>query len=52
MFTVQEFIRWIDEHKLVTFVAEGRDADMDRVMESQSSNQPKEEVPEGVEKQD
>jgi len=49
---VQELIRWIDEHKLVTFVAEGRDADMDRVMESQSSNQQKEEAPETVEKKD
>jgi hypothetical protein len=31
--TVEELMRWIDEHKLVKFVEEGRDADMDRVME-------------------
>jgi hypothetical protein len=27
-------IKWIDEHKLVTFVMEGRDAEMDRIMEN------------------
>jgi chromosome condensin MukBEF MukE localization factor len=33
VFTVEELMRWIDENKLVKFVEEGRDADMDRVME-------------------
>lgn len=37
-FTVDELIKWIDEHKLVRFVEEGRDADMDRIMENQSSD--------------
>jgi LETM1 and EF-hand domain-containing protein 1 len=36
VFTVDELIKWIDEHKLVKFVEEGRDVDMDRVMESQA----------------
>jgi len=32
-FTVEEMIRWMDKHKLIKFVEEGRDADMDRIME-------------------
>jgi len=36
-------LRWIDEHKLVKFVEEGRDVDMDRIMESHSAEQQKEE---------
>lgn len=36
IFTVEELVRWIDEHKLVKFVEAGRDADMDRIMENQS----------------
>jgi len=44
VFTVEELIRWIDEHKLVKFVEEDRDADMDSIMmESQASNHQKEE---------
>jgi len=38
-FTVQEMIKWIDENKLVKFVEEGRDADMDRIMEKSSSSE-------------
>lgn len=34
---VDELIRWIDEHKLVEFVKEGRDAEMDKIMEHHSS---------------
>ena len=30
-------INWIDEHKLVKFVEEGRDADMERILENHSS---------------
>ncbi|GAX10333.1 hypothetical protein FisN_3Lh540 [Fistulifera solaris] len=43
IFTVQELIQWIDEHKLVQFVEEGRDADMDRILLSLSmgEKQPK-----------
>ena len=37
VFTVGELIKWIDEHKLVKFVEEDRDADMDSVVESQTS---------------
>jgi len=43
VFTVEELIRWIDEHKLVEFVEEDRDAEMDQIMESQASSQSKEE---------
>ena len=43
VFTVGELIKWIDEHKLVKFVEEDRDADMDSVVESQTSSSPKEE---------
>jgi hypothetical protein len=38
--TVEELMRWIDEHKLVKFVEEGRDADMDRVMEEVQTPSP------------
>jgi len=41
-FTVDELIKWIDEHKLVKFVEEGRDVDMDRILETHSSSEPKE----------
>ena len=34
MFTVQELYNWIETNKLVRFQSEGRDADMDRIMES------------------
>eukprot|EP00980_Cylindrotheca_fusiformis_P004018 scaffold880_cov132-Cylindrotheca_fusiformis.AAC.14 len=37
--TVQELIKWIDTNKLVKLESEGRDADMDRIMESRSGNQ-------------
>lgn len=43
VFTVAELVNWIDEHKLVTLVKEGRDAEMDRIMENQSTNQQKQE---------
>lgn len=43
VFTVEELIKWIDEHKLVKFVEEDSDADMDRVVESQASSQQKDE---------
>ncbi len=39
IFTVQELIQWIDEHKLVQFVEEGRDADMDRILLSLSTGE-------------
>jgi hypothetical protein len=37
VFTVDELIKWIDEHKLVKFVEEGRDVDVDRVMEENAT---------------
>jgi hypothetical protein len=37
VFTVQELIQWIETNKLVKFEKEGRDAEMDKIMESQSS---------------
>jgi hypothetical protein len=46
VFTVQELIQWIDEHKLVKFVEEGRDADMDSILEKHTATeQPEEEPP-------
>ena len=47
VFTVQELIDWIDEHKLIKFAEEGRDADMDRIFEkpSASENSGKEQSP-------
>jgi hypothetical protein len=37
VFTVQELIKWIETNKLVKLESEGRDADMDRIMENQST---------------
>ena len=37
LFTVQELIQWIETNKLLKFESEGRDADMDRIMESQNA---------------
>ena len=34
---MEELINWIDSHKLVKFVEEGRDFDMDQIIENQSS---------------
>ena len=33
VFTVQELIRWIETNRLLKLEEEGRDADMDRIME-------------------
>jgi hypothetical protein len=33
LFTVQELYNWIETNKLVRFQSEGRDADMDGIME-------------------
>jgi hypothetical protein len=44
---VQELINWIETNKLVKYEEEGRDADMDRIMEtsqSQEEEQPKSET--------
>jgi len=38
VFTVQELISWIQTNKLVKLESEGRDADMDRIMESHSES--------------
>lgn len=38
VFTVQELITWIETNKLVQLESEGRDADMDRMMESKEEN--------------
>lgn len=37
VFTVQELIKWIETNQLVKFESEGRDAEMDKIMESQSN---------------
>jgi hypothetical protein len=39
VFTAQELIDWIQTNKLVKFVEEGSDAELDRVMESHSSSE-------------
>jgi len=38
VFTVEELIKWIEKNKLVKFVEEGRDVDMERMMASQSTS--------------
>ena len=48
IFTVDELLRWIDEHRLVRFVEEGRDVDMDKLLESQSSDSNNKELAETV----
>lgn len=45
--TVQELIKWIDTNKLVKLESEGRDADMDRIMESHRSGNKKEDSLDG-----
>jgi hypothetical protein len=50
VFTVDELIRWIEEHKLVTLVEEDRDTEMDVVIANQPTTapaQPDEKVVEG-----
>jgi len=37
VFTVQELIQWIETNQLVKFESEGRDAEMDKIMESHSN---------------
>ena len=39
-FTVEEMVRWMDKHKLVKFVEEGRDADMDRILLENQAAEP------------
>lgn len=41
IFTVDELLLWLNEQKLVKFVEEGKDADLDRIMESQASSESK-----------
>ena len=38
VFTVEELVKWIEKNKLVKFVEEGRDVDMERMMASQSTS--------------
>jgi hypothetical protein len=45
VFTVQELINWIETNKLMKYEEEGRDADMDRMMETPASENQKEEQP-------
>ena len=42
---MQELISWIETNKLVYYEEEGRDADMDRMMETPASENQKEEQP-------
>ena len=44
---MQELIRWIETNKLMKYESEGRDADMDRIIESHVSENPKEDEQEG-----
>lgn len=41
-------LRWMDKHKLVKFVEEGRDADMDRIMENQITEPQRDEESSGT----
>lgn len=47
IFTVEECLNWIEEKKLVKFVEEGRDHEMDLMMESQNTDQPPEDLAKG-----
>lgn len=42
---MQELISWIETNKLVKYEEEGRDADMERMMETPASENQKEEQP-------
>jgi hypothetical protein len=44
VFTIDELIQWINEHKLLKLVKEGLDADIDLIMEKQSSAPQKQEI--------
>lgn len=37
--TIQELISWIEVNQLVKFVEEGRDADMDRIIEKKAASE-------------
>jgi hypothetical protein len=37
LFTAQELTKWIETNKLVKFESEGRDAEMDKIMENQAA---------------
>ena len=39
-------MKWLETHKLVKYESEGRDADMDRIMESQAVDNHKDETEE------
>ena len=39
IFTVEELINWIETNQLVKYVDEGRDAEMDKIMESSHSSE-------------
>jgi len=45
IFTVDELLTWIQQNKLVKYVEEMRDHDMDLMMETQSIDQPSKEEP-------
>jgi hypothetical protein len=49
VFTAKELIKWIETNKLVKFESEGRDAEMDKIMESQAAG--KEEATEEPQRQ-
>jgi hypothetical protein len=38
VFTVEELINWIETNRLVKYVDEGRDAEMEKIMESSHSS--------------
>lgn len=38
IFTVDELLRWIDEHRLVKFVEEGMDVDLDELVPSENAS--------------
>jgi len=36
IFTVDELLQWVDKHRLVRFVEEGMDVDLDKLMASET----------------
>lgn len=39
MFTIDEFTRWIETNRLVQLVKEGKDGDLDRLLEKHSDEE-------------
>lgn len=49
--TVQELVSWLETHKLIKLESEGRDRDMDRILEGQGQQSGEDEKSEEFSKQ-